>query len=454
MQKKIDSFAQFGIVFQTKTLQALIIDQQFFEKTYGIMLNEYFDQEAHSNIYKIILEYYEKYKITPSVDNLEVSINLIQDHLLRESSLLVLEEIKKNSVSDLTYVKDKTLEFCRNQKMKKALLESVDYLQQGKFEDIYRTIKEALNAGEGSDIGHNYFEHFDKRILLMNRSTIPSGWKVLDRILNGGFGKGELAVIIAPTKIGKSWVLSYWGKGALDAGKTVLHYTFELYEHSVGARYDAIISGIPINQINTNQEIVRKRLGDYATKTNSKLIIKNYPTKTANIITLRNHINKLNHYGIIPDVIIVDYADLMNSKRNYEIKRFELESVYEDLRAMAGELQLPVLTASQVHRSSADDEVITLSAIAECYAKAQIADIIISLSRRYEDKRLNKGKLFIAGNRAGQDGIILPIIMNTTTAKMDVLEPEDINPMIEFSDNEASNDLLRKRYKEYKEKGA
>jgi len=451
MPQKRDNFSIFGTNFQTKVLQAIIIDQQFFEKTYGIMLSEYFDQESHSNLYKVILDYYEKYKIVPSEDILEVSVNLIQDHLLRESSSLILSEIKKNPISDLTYIKDKALEFCRNQKMKKALLESVDFLQQGRFEEIYKTIKDALNAGENYDIGHNYFEHFDKRILMANRSTISTGWKVLDKVLNGGWGRGELSVILAGTGIGKSWLLCYAGKAAIDQGKTALHYTFELYEHQVGGRYDAIVSGIPIQQITANKELVRARLLEHSEKTNGKLIIKEYPTKTANVVTIRNHINKLNHYGIYPDIVIVDYADLMNSRKNYEQKRYELESVYEDLRALGGELKIPVITASQTNRGGMEEEVVVLSSIAESFAKAQVADVIISLSRRYEDKRLNKGKIYVAKNRAGEDGLVLPVIMNTTTAKIDILEPEDINPMIEFSDKKATEDHMRQRYREMKE---
>ena len=98
-----------------------------------------------------------------------------------------------------------------------------------------------------------------------------------------------------------------------------------------------------------------------------------------------------------------------------------------------------------------DDEVVTLTSIGESFAKAQVADVIISLSRRYEDKRLNKGKMYIAKNRAGEDGLVLPVLMNTNTAKMDILEPEDINPMIEFSDKKITEDHMRQRYKEMKE---
>ena len=447
-----DTFAQYGGQFQSKILQALLIDQQYFEKIYDILLTEYFDQKPQAFLYKVILEYYEKYKILPSVDNLDIVVRSIDDILLKNECNIVINDIKKNIISDLTYIKDKSLEFCKNQKMKKALLSSVDFLQQGRFEDIYRIIKEALNAGENSDVGHNYFEHFDKRLLMMNRTAVSTGWKVLDEILNGGWGKGELAVILAGTSIGKSWTLAHTGKGALAQGKTVLHYTFELYEYAVGSRYDAIISNVPINHIPERSEFVKKRILDFNALNGGKLIIKNYPTKTASISTLRNHINKLTHFNIIPDIIICDYADLMTSRRNYEQKRHELESIYEDLRALAGELQIPLVTASQTNRGGMDEEIVTLSTIGESFAKAQVADIIVSLSRRYEDRQKNVGKFYIAKNRAGQDNLILPVIMNTTTAQMEVLPPVDLDPKKEFGDDNVMKEVLLKEYKKMKNK--
>lgn len=445
MTNKKETFSQFGAQFQTKIIQSLLVDQTFFEKVFDMFELDYFENETHRNLYKTILEYYDKYKMVPSIDNLETSVRLYEDETLRDDCYIIVNEVKKNIVSDLSYVKDKTLEFCKNQKMKKALLASVDYLQEGKFEEIYRIIKDALNAGETSDFGHNYFEHFDKRILLMNRTAISTGWPVLDKYLNGGFGKGELSIFLASTGIGKSWALAYTGKGALAQGKTVLHYTFELYEHSVGNRYDAIISKVPINNIMSRKEFVKDKLIEFNKEHNSKLVIKNYPTKSASITTLRNHINKLAHYNIIPDIIIVDYADLMKSRRNYEQKRHELESIYEDLRSLAGELQVPVVSASQTNRSGTDDEVVSLGSIGEAFAKAQIADVIISISRKYEDVRLNTGKMFIAKNRAGQDNIILPLIMNTSTAQMEVLD-EQVNsdPRKEFTAIEDAEAKVKK----------
>jgi replicative DNA helicase len=443
---KKDNFSAFGGNFQTKVLQALMLDQSFYEKIFEILYSEYFEMRSHQEIHKLITSYYEKYKTVPTIDTLEVEIRVIDDVILKEESYIILNEIKKSSVADLKYIKDEALSFCKNQKMKKALLQSVDYLQQGNFDEIFKTIKEALNAGENTEVGHNYFDHFDARVLMMNRSAISTGWKVVDDVLNGGYGRGELSVYIAGTGIGKSWALAYAGYGALKQSKTVLHYTFELYEHAVGSRYDALISGTPIDQIQPNKDFVKGKIEEFNTQYNGKLIIKSYPTKTATVNAIRNHINKLAHFNIVPDILIVDYADLMSTRKSYEQKRYELESIYEELRALAGELQIPVVTASQTNRSSLDDEVVTLAAISESYAKAQVADVIISISRRLDDKRLNKAKMYIAKNRAGKDGIVFPMIMNTTAAKLDVLEETGIDPELEFGNDRAIKESIQKHF--------
>jgi hypothetical protein len=111
-----------------------------------------------------------------------------------------------------------------------------------------------------------------------------------------------------------------------------------------------------------------------------------------------------------------------------------------------------IVKNSQTNRGGMDEEIVTLSSIGESFAKAQVADVIISLSRSYEDKRMNRGKVFIAKNRAGQDGLICPVIMNTTTAQMEILEPEQTDPRKEFADETAAKEAAIKLYQELTKK--
>ncbi len=141
-----------------------------------------------------------------------------------------------------------------------------------------------------------------------------------------------------------------------------------------------------------------------------KLIVKEYPTKTASTQTIRNHLEKLKMRDINVDLIIIDYGDLLRPVRYLKEKRNELESIYEELRGIAAEYEAPVWTASQTNRSGLNAEVITMESISEAFNKCFVADFIFSISRTIDDKVANGGRLFVAKNRNGPDGLVFPSV--------------------------------------------
>jgi len=417
-----ESFRSFGIQFMTKVLQSLILDVKFFERIYDILLIEYFDSEPHKFIYEKIQSYFNKYKIAPTLDSIEMMIISEKNETMREQTAEILRAIKKSSVMDMKFIKDQAINFCKNQKMKNALYTSVDLWEKGKYDEIYKLVGEALRAGEESDTGHEYWEDIalESRITKMKRYPIPTGLKHLDEILNGGLSKGELGIICGGVGLGKSFALCSVAKNALLKGLNVLHYTLELYEHQVGLRYDSMLTGIPSQNIPNMIDKVKEKLNSIKT---GKLIIKFYPPKQASLNTIRLHITKLQQQGFIPDIIIIDYADLLKSSHRYDQKRFELESIYEDLRALAGELMIPIWSASQVNRVGYNSDIVDITTIAEAFAKAAVADVIITLSRKMEDKLNKSARLFVAKNRAGKDGIVIPMIMDLENFKFETKKP-------------------------------
>jgi replicative DNA helicase len=154
-----------------------------------------------------------------------------------------------------------------------------------------------------------------------------------------------------------------------------------------------------------------------------RLFIKEFPTKSASVQTIRAYLKRLETLeNFRPDILVVDYADLLRSSRSYGEKRHELESNYEELRGLGQEFDCVVVTADQTNRSGLDQEVVTLSAISEAYAKATVCDLIMTVSRRREDKVTNTGKLFIAKSRLGADGKVFPFLMDGSTVKVKVLD--------------------------------
>jgi replicative DNA helicase len=296
--------------------------------------------------------------------------------------------------------------------------------------------------------GHDFFEDAEARFVKINRNPCPTGLDVLDSkdIFRGGLGRGELGVVVAPTGVGKSHWLTAMGAHALKMGKNVVHYTFELTETAVGLRYDSNLCGIPSNEVPDMKEDV---LNTYKTMDLGRLIIKEYPTGTATVQMIRNHIEKLSLKGFIPSLIVIDYADIMRSSRTFDSLRHELKLVYEELRNLAMELNLPIWTASQANREASGAEVVGLENMSEAYGKAMVADVVVSISRKPSEKADGSGRLFVAKNRAGKDGVLFPIHIDTAQSRIKILDENSLTLSESMTqDNNDAKKLLRKKWQE------
>ena len=262
-----------------------------------------------------------------------------------------------------------------------------------------------------------------------------------------GIGRGELGVVIAPTGAGKSMALVHLGSQALKLGNTVIHYTLELQDTSIGARYDSCMTGVPLTDLFSFKEMIYENVQNIE----GSLIIKEYPTKSASTKSLRVHLDRLKQRDIAPDMIIVDYADLLRPVVMTREKRHDLESIYEDLRAIAQEYQCPVWTASQTNRSGLNAEVITMESISEAYSKCFVADFIFSMSRTIEDKSSNTGRIFVAKNRFGPDGLVYPAYMDLSKVMIKVLSPnaESMETVLANSAKQQEQHL-KEKYKNYR----
>ena len=198
---------------------------------------------------------------------------------------------------------------------------------------------------------------------------------------------------------------------ALKQGLNVLHYTLELGESYVGRRYDACLTGIPVNTILEHRKEVEEAISDLP----GKLIVKEYPTGRATVSTIKSHIDKCDSLGFKADIVLIDYVDLLQSKRKSKEKKEEIDDIYLNTKGMARELKIPIWSVSQVNRSGAHDEVIEGDKAAGSYDKMMIADVAISLSRMREDKEKNTGRFHLMKNRYGADGVTSHLVIDTST---------------------------------------
>jgi replicative DNA helicase len=445
-------FGRYGKSFQEKIFQGFFSDREWAAQMVEVMQPSFFDLMYLEYLCDKFFSYYTKYKSFPTLGLL---VTIVKDDLSSKDDLVLRDQIvdflfrvKTNpDIADLGYVKDKSLDFCKKQAFKDALEQSVDLIETEKFDSVLTIMRKAVSVGLPSSTGHDFFEDVEARFVKTNRQVCPTGLPKLDskEIFGGGLGRGEIGVVTANTGVGKSHWLVAMGCNAMRAGKNVLHYTFELTEHAVGLRYDSNLCDIPSNEVQDNKEKVLEKYNELDL---GRLIIKEYPTGSASSITIRNHVEKLMLKGFTPSVIIIDYADIMRSTKSYDSLRHELKLIYEELRNLAMDLNVPVWTASQANRESAQADIVGLENMSEAYGKAMVADVVISISRKAMEKSTGHGRLFIAKNRAGRDGLVFPISIDTAKSKFEILNEDTLtlNEAVNQSKSDMK-DLLKEKWR-------
>ena len=454
MGDKAPSFSKFGKDFQESLCQMILQDRPFADTIMEVLDIGFLELHYLRVFVQKIFEYREEFGVHPTY---KIMIAIIRAEIEGENVATQQQlrnyfaRIHDAQVSGSDYIKRTALDFCRKQKLKEAMIKSVPLLEKSSFDQIAKIINDAIKLGDHSDHGYDYVKDFERRFELKVRDPITMGWSQLDELCKGGLGIGELGVVIAPTGAGKSMALVHLGAQALKEKKTVVHYTLELGDTVVASRYDSCLTKIPLSHLHSFKEEIYEQVQDIE----GILIVKEYPTKSASTRSLRTHLEKLQMRDIHPDMVIVDYGDLLRPISGKSEKRHELESIYEEMRGLAREFNCCLWTASQTNRSGLNAEVITMESISEAFNKCFVADFIFSLSRTVEDKQSNTGRIFVAKNRNGPDGLVFPISMHTANVQIEVLQPTGDEPRVISSRDQS--EVLKEKYKKFrkqqKEKG-
>ena len=412
----LNSLNQYGPGFQVKVLSSLLNNKEFLINIHDILSEEYFDNQAHKWVVGEILKYYDKYHTTPTLEVLKVELARVENEVLQVSIKEQLREAVNHRDTDAEFVESEFSDFCKNQQLKKALLSSVDLLKAGDYDSIKMMIENALRAGQDKNLGHEYEKDIEDRYREEHRTAIPTPWPQFNELLQGGLGNGDFGLIFGNPGGGKSWSLVALGGYAVRMGFNVLHYTLELGEQYVGRRYDAFFSNIPVDQVLQNREKIEEILPQLP----GELIIKEFPTGRATISTIESHIRKVEDLGTKADLIIIDYVDLLSTKKRTADRKGEIDDIYTSTKGLARELDLPIWSVSQVNRAGAKDNVIEGDKAAGSYDKMMITDFCMSLSRKAKDKVNGTGRFHIMKNRYGMDGLTFGVKADTSTGHFEV----------------------------------
>ena len=425
----IDNLHKYGLEFQVKIIASILTDKTFLERVVDIIEIDAFENEAHRWIVKEIIQYHAEYKDLPTMQVFKVRVDTIENADFKATVTDHLKSVYlKISEKDLQFVREQFLEFCKNQKLKNAIIESVDHLKTGEYDKIKGLVDKAMKAGMERNLGHNYHKDVATRMSEMCRNTIPTGWDVIDSLMDGGLGPGELGIVVAPAGIGKSWLLCSLGAKAMKRGKNIAHFTLELNENYVGLRYDCCFTHIDFQEIKHRQGEVE----DIIKKIDGKLFVKYFPLKTVSAQSLKFHIERIQALENVKiNEMIVDYADILRpqEKEKNSNSYSEAGNIYEELRQVAGELQIPVWTASQTNRSGGQEDVVQAHNIADSYRKIMTADFVFSVTRNMQDKANNTARCHVIKNRFGPDGITLYAKMNTGNGEIEIYDSKSKEAM-------------------------
>ena len=418
---------KYGPQFQVKVLSSLLNHKEFLTNVHDILDESHFTNQAHKWIVSNILSYYAKYHTTPTPEVLKSEYEKVTNDVLKVSIKEQLREAYKQVDTDSEYIEGEFSAFCKNQQLKKALLNSVDLLQAQDYDSIRAIIDSALKAGADKNLGHEYVKDIEARYRNEHRITVPTPWTEFNELLQGGLGNGDFGLMFGGPGAGKSWALVALAGHAVKMGYNVVYYTLELGEDYVGRRFDAYFTQIPANEITFHKDKVEAVM----TKIPGQLIIKGFSPGKASISSVESHIQKCTDLGTKPDLIVIDYVDLLRSKRVSRERKEEIDDIYTSTKGLARELNIPVWSASQVNRQGAQDEVIEGHKAAGSYDKMMITDFAASISRRAKDKQIGIGRFHIMKNRYGMDGLTYGANINIAIGSFQLVdenELEDTSP--------------------------
>ena len=295
MTKEVD-FSRYGKQFQETLVHLILEDRPFADQMEEVLDINFFEFKYLRVFTSKIFHYRKKYKVHPTK---KIIASILRTELENENEATQKQvrdffaNILVRTIQDEKYIKETSLDFCKKQKLKEALMASVDLIQNSSYDQVKNVIDDALKLGMDNNFGHDFLRDFESRYEIKARNPITTGWQKIDKLTKSGLGTGELGVVIAPTGAGKSMALAHLGAKAVQSGKNVVHYTLELGDTIVAGRYDSCITGVDLSNMTSFKEKIYEEIQDIE----GRLVVKEYPTRSASVQTLRSHLEKMKLRG-------------------------------------------------------------------------------------------------------------------------------------------------------------
>ena len=404
------NFDYLGSSFQIQLLNQIVLDKEFSRSIVDVIEPTYFDNKYFKIIIQMIKEYSQKWDGVPSFDTLEqITKSEFQQETVAKVVIDTIRKIKEAPISGGEFVQEKALKFCKQQELQKAITKAQKVIDGGEFENydtLEEMIREALQVGIVESGTLNVFSNLDDVLNEDYRHPIPMGIPGIDRLLKGGLAKGEIGVILAPTGVGKSTILTKIANHAFNLGYNVLQIFFEDNPKVIQRKHFTLWTKIhPDDMSNKKDEIISK-VREIENKMTNQLVLEKLPSDTMTMTQIKNLIRKKIADGIKVDMVLLDYIDCVVPEKNLGDEWKSEGSVMRGFEAMCHELNLVGWTATQGNRSSISSEVVTTDQMGGSIKKAQVGHVIISIAKSLQQKEMKLATMAITKSRIGDDGII------------------------------------------------
>ena len=404
------NFDYLGNGFQIQLLNQIIEDKDFSQSIIDVIEPSYFDNKYFKIILQMIKEYHKKYDASPNFETLEQIVKSeVTQELVAKIVLDTIKQVKDAPFEGTQFVQEKALKFCKQQELQKAMDKAQKIITEGDFESYDKVeglVREALQVGEVEKNVSDIFTGLDTVLEEDYRHPIPMGITGIDNLLKGGLAKGEIGVILAPTGVGKTTILTKIANTAFNMGYNVLQIFFEDNPKIVQRKHFTIWTGIPPDNLAQHKEEVLGKITEIQETMKNKLILKKLASDTMTMSQIKNQVRKMIADGTKIDMILMDYIDCILPESSAKDEWKAEGSVMRGFEAMCHELDIAGWTATQGNRSSISSEVVTTDQMGGSIKKAQVGHVIITVAKTLQQKEMNLATIAITKSRLGKDGVV------------------------------------------------
>ena len=404
------NFDYLGNTFQLQLLNQIVVDKDFSSSIMDVIESSYFDNKYFKIILQMIKEYHIKYESTPNFETLDQIVKSeITQEIVAKVVLDTLKQVKDAPFEGTVFVQEKALKFCKQQELQKAMDKAQKIITEGDFESYDKVeglVRNALQVGEIDKGQTDIFANLDTVLEEDYRHPIPMGIPGIDKLLKGGLAKGEIGVILAPTGVGKTTILTKIANTAFNLGYNVLQVFFEDNPKIIQRKHFTLWTGIEPDNLVKNRDEVMSKVTEIQETMKNKLVLKKLASDTMTMNQIKGQVRKMIADGNKIDLIMLDYIDCVLPESTSKDEWKAEGSVMRGFEAMCHELDLVGWTATQGNRSSISAEVVTTDQMGGSIKKAQVGHVIISVAKTLQQKEMNLATIAITKSRLGKDGVV------------------------------------------------